>query len=140
MRVFFVLLRMALGLVFLIAAWDKIVDPMAFAKIIRNYQILPDMAVSAVALTLPWIEVVVGMCLITGFVARGASLSASLMMAVFLSAMAWAWHKGIATQCGCFTTKADDAISQATFIRDGSIMAVCLLVTLDVFLRARREP
>jgi uncharacterized membrane protein YphA (DoxX/SURF4 family) len=139
MRLFGILLRMALGLVFLAAAWDKIVDPMAFAKIIRNYQILPEVAVAAVALTLPWIEVVVGMCLVTGFVARGASLSASLMMAVFLTAMAWAQHKGIATQCGCFTTKADDAISQATFIRDGSIMAVALLVTVDVFVRARHS-
>ena len=138
MRVLFVLLRMALGLVFLFAAWDKIVDPMAFAKIIRNYQILPDMAVSAVALTLPWIEVVVGVCLLTGFAARGASLSASLMMAVFLAAMAWAWHKGIATQCGCFTTKADDAISARTFVRDGSILALALAVTVDAFLRARR--
>ena len=137
MRVFFVLLRMALGLVFLYAAWDKIVDPMAFAKILRNYQILPDMAVSAAALVLPWIEVVVGMCLLTGFVARGASLSASLMMAVFLAAMAWAWHKGIATQCGCFTTKADDPISPLTFVRDGALLALSLAVMTHSFLRPR---
>lgn len=138
MRMLGILARMALGIVFLVAAWDKIVDPMAFAKIIRNYQILPEVAVAGVALVLPWIEVVVGMCLITGFVARGAALSACLMMAVFLSAMAWAQHKGIATQCGCFTTKADDSISTVTFIRDGSIMALALLVCLDVFVRARR--
>ena len=138
MRVFGILARMALGLIFLAAAWDKIVDPLAFAKIIRNYQILPDMAVAGVALTLPWIEVVVGMCLVTGFVARGAALSGCLMMAVFLCAMAWAWHKGISTQCGCFTTKTDDAISLATFVRDGSILALALLVAVDVFVRARR--
>ena len=138
MRILGTLARIALGLIFLAAAWDKIVDPMAFAKIIRNYQILPDMAVAGAALVLPWIEVVVGMCLITGFAARGAALSSCLMMAVFLSAMAWAQHKGIATQCGCFTTKADDSISMDTFIRDGSIMALALLVAVDVFVRARR--
>ena len=138
MRVVYFLLRFALGCVFIAAAWDKIVDPMAFAKIMRNYQILPDMAVAGVALVLPWIEVVVGMCLLTGFAARGAALSSCLMMAVFLAAMAWAQHKGIATQCGCFTTKADDSISMATFIRDGSIMALALLVAVDVFVRARR--
>jgi len=137
-RILGTLARIALGLIFLAAAWDKIVDPMAFAKIIRNYQILPDMAVAGAALVLPWIEVVVGMCLITGFVARGAALSSCLMMAVFLSAMAWAQHKGIATQCGCFTTKADDSISMDTFIRDGSIMGLALLVAVDVFVRARR--
>jgi len=138
MRILGILARMALGLVFLAAAWDKIVDPAAFAKILRNYQILPDMLVYGVALVLPWIEVVTGMCLLTGFVARGAGLCASLMMGVFLAAMAWAVHKGISTQCGCFTTKADDAISAATFIRDGSIMVLALLVTVESFVRARR--
>jgi len=138
MRVLGIVVRMALGLIFLAAAWDKIVDPAAFAKIIRNYQILPDMFVYGVAMILPWIEVVVGMCLLTGFLSRGASLSASLMMAVFLAAMAFAQYKGISTQCGCFTTKADDVISVRTFIRDGSILALALLVSVDSFVRAGR--
>lgn len=130
--------RVVLGLIFVAASWDKIADPMAFAKIVRNYQILPDMLVGGVALVLPWIEVVVGVCLLTGFLTRGASLSAALMMAVFLSAMAWAQYKGISTQCGCFTTKPDDAISVRTFIRDGSILALALLVTGSSFLGVRR--
>jgi uncharacterized membrane protein YphA (DoxX/SURF4 family) len=138
MRVVYFLLRFALGCVFIAAAWDKIVDPLAFAKIIRNYQILPEMFAGGVAQVLPWIEVVVGMCLITGLFSRGAGFFATLMMAVFLAAMAWATHKGISTQCGCFTTKADDAISARTFIRDGSILALALLVTVGSFLRARR--
>lgn len=130
--------RVVLGLIFVAASWDKIADPLAFAKIIRNYQILPDMLIGGVALVLPWIEVVVGLCLITGFLTRGASLSAALMMAVFLSAMAWAQYKGISTQCGCFTTKPDDAISARTFLRDGSILALALLATVSSFLGARR--
>lgn len=138
MKVVGTVLRLALGLVFLAAAWDKIADPMAFAKIVRNYQILPDTLIAGVALVLPWIEVVVGMCLLTGFLSRGASLSAMLMMAVFLAAMAWAQHKGISTQCGCFTVKADDAISVHTFIRDGSILALAVLVTVVSFVQARR--
>ena len=138
MRVVYFLLRFALGCVFIAAAWDKIVDPLAFAKIIRNYQLLPEMLVGGVAQVLPWIEVVVGMCLITGLFSRGAGFSATLMMAVFLAAMAWAVHKGISTQCGCFTTKADDAISARTFIRDGSILALALLVTVGSFLRAKQ--
>ncbi|WP_428559258.1 MAG: MauE/DoxX family redox-associated membrane protein [Solidesulfovibrio sp. DCME] len=138
MRIVYFLLRAALGLVFLAAAWDKVADPLAFAKIIRNYQILPELLVGFAALVLPWIEVVVGMCLLVGLFSRGAGLSATLMMAVFLSAMAWAMHKGISTQCGCFTTKADDAISARTFVRDGSILALALVVTVGAFLRARR--
>ncbi len=138
MRIFVAVLRVALGLVFLFASWDKIVDPMAFAKIIRNYQILPDAVVAGVALLLPWLEVVVGMCLITGLFNRGAGLAASVMMLAFLSAMAWAQHKGISTQCGCFTTKADDAISARTFVRDGAFLALALVATVEGFARTRR--
>jgi uncharacterized membrane protein YphA (DoxX/SURF4 family) len=138
MRILGIVIRVALGVLFLAAAWDKIADPVAFAKIIRNYQILPDMFINGVALVLPWIEVVVAMCLLTGFVPRGAGVSATLMMAVFLSAMTYAQIKGISTQCGCFTTKADDVISKATFVRDGSILVLALLVTVDSFVRARR--
>lgn len=138
MRIVGMVLRVALGLIFLAAAWDKIVDPMAFAKILRNYQILPDTLVAGVALVLPWIEVVVAMCLFTGFLSRGAGFSACLMMVVFLAAMAWTRYKGISTQCGCFTTQADDAISMRTFLRDGSILALSVLVAVDSFVRARR--
>lgn len=138
MRWLGVLARMLLGVVFLLAAWDKIADPMAFAKIIRNYQILPDNMIGAVALVLPWIEVVVSICLVAGCATRGAGLSASLMMFVFIGAMAWTRHKGISTQCGCFTTKAEDAISLETFIRDGSIFVLALLVTVHAFVRSRR--
>jgi uncharacterized membrane protein YphA (DoxX/SURF4 family) len=137
MKTLGVVARVALGLIFLAASWDKIADPVAFAKIIRNYQILPDVLINGAALVLPWIEVVVGVCLLTGFAVRGAGLSATLMMLVFLSAMAYAMHKGISTQCGCFTTKADDAISATTFLRDGSILALALLATVDSFVRAR---
>lgn len=138
MKIVFFVFRAALGVIFLVAAWDKVADPLAFAKIVRNYQIVPEVLVGGVAQILPWIEVVVGMCLLVGLFSRGASLSATCMMAVFLAAMAWTWHKGISTQCGCFTTKADDAISVRTFLRDGSILALALVVTVGSFLRAKR--
>ena len=129
--------RVALGLIFLVAAWGKIVDPAALAKIIHNYRILPDMLINLAALTLPWVEVVVGMCLIVGFANRGASLVASLLLVVFMAAMAYAYARGYDTQCGCFTTKADDPISPATFVRDGSMLVLALLVLADSFVRVR---
>jgi hypothetical protein len=120
-----------------VAAAGKIVDPSALAKIIHNYRILPDVAVNLAALTLPWLEAVVGACLITNCAKRGASLVTSLLMVVFLGAMAYAYTKGYDTQCGCFTTRADDPISPLTFVRDGALLALSLAVMTHSFLRPR---
>ncbi len=139
MRILATVARIALGLIFLAAAWDKIANPAAFAKIIHNYQILPDVLVNGLALTLPWLEVVVGACLLVGFAPRGASLAACLLMVVFLGATGYAYSKGLDTQCGCFTTKTDEAISANTFIRDGTFLVLALIVAVDSFWRPRER-
>ena len=137
MRTLGTVARVALGLIFLAAAAGKIVDPEALAKIIHNYRILPDALINLSALTLPWVEAVVAACLLTGFASRGASLISSLLLFVFIAAMAYAYAKGYDTQCGCFTTKADDVISPTTFMRDGSMLLLALLVTVDSFVHVR---
>lgn len=137
MKTLGILARLALGLVFLAAAAGKIVDPAALAKIIHNYRILPDDLINLAALTLPWVEVVVAACLLTGFSTRGASLVGVVLLAVFLAAMGYAYAQGYDTQCGCFTTKADDAISPATFVRDGGLFLLALFVAIDSFFRFR---
>ena len=138
MKILGILARVALGVIFLVAAWGKIADPASLAKIIHNYHILPDVLINLAALILPWVEAVIGICLIVGYASRGASLLSTLLLVVFIAAMGYAYSQGYDTQCGCFTTKADDAISARTFIRDGSILALALLVTVGSFLRARR--
>lgn len=137
MRVCGTVARVVLGLVFLAAAASKIVDPAALAKIIHNYRILPDGLINVAALLLPWGEAVVGACLVTGCAGRGAGLIASLLMVVFVAAMGYAYARGYDTQCGCFTTRADDAISPLSFVRDGGLLLLAVLVTVNNFVRAR---
>ena len=137
MKILGIVARIALGAIFLIAAWGKIVDPAALAKIIHNYRILPDIFINLAALILPWVEVVLGVCLVTGFASRGASLLVTLLLVVFIAAMTYAYLKGYNTQCGCFTTKADEPISPRTLLRDGSMLVLAGLVMVSSFLRAR---
>ena len=137
MKILGVVARVALGVIFLVAAWGKIVDPAALAKIIHNYHILPDVLVNLAALILPWVEVVLGVCLITGFASRGASLLATALLVVFVAAMTYAYFRGYNTQCGCFTTKADEPISPTTLMRDGSMLILAGLAMAASFLRAR---
>lgn len=56
-------LRLLLGAVFLLASFDKILHPQAFAQTVYNYQILTDGFVNLAAIMLPWLELLLGVCL-----------------------------------------------------------------------------
>ena len=97
------LLRIALGVVFIWASWEKIIDPAGFVTIIDNYQILPQGWSGPLALLLPWIEVVCGVMLITGLLLKGSLVLVNLMLLVFFGALLSSYLRGIDVACGCFT-------------------------------------
>lgn len=103
MRIAYHLVRIALGAVFILASWDKIVDPAGFARIVANYRILPPPLVNPAALVLPWVEALCGLALVTGVLTRGGLVVFNVLMAAFTAALAAAAWRGIDTQCGCFS-------------------------------------
>ncbi|MGA3262370.1 MAG: MauE/DoxX family redox-associated membrane protein, partial [Bryobacteraceae bacterium] len=111
-------LRIALGAIFVYAAWTKLRTPWElFAMSIDSYQLLPLRAVELVARTLPWFELAVGLLLIAGFWLRSAAAATTLLLAVFFGLMVRAYAKGMEINCGCFG--ANDIISWKTLLRDG---------------------
>ena len=93
--------RLILGGVFVGYASDKIVDPEGFADSIGNYDMVPFWAVNAMALTLPWIEVLAGVVLITGPWRREAAGLCAVMLVVFMIAIGTAMARGLNINCGC---------------------------------------
>jgi uncharacterized membrane protein YphA (DoxX/SURF4 family) len=140
-------LRVALGFVFVYAAYVKLFEftdgrlhllPwQLFAMAIDSYQLLPQTAVEILARTLPWFELALGLLLIAGRWLRLASAATSLLLAVFLSLMVRAYFKGQEISCGCFGP--GEVISWKTLLRDGSLLAVSLFVMAAAFW-SRRAP
>jgi putative oxidoreductase len=95
----------ALGIVFIVAAVPKIVDPPGFAHEVANYQILPRAAVNAVALVLPWVEMLAGVALLAGFARRSAAVLTLGLLAVFLAGLTVNLARNHPVDCGCFSTK-----------------------------------
>ena len=58
------LIRLIMGIVFIYASYSKILDPTAFSQNIHNYGVTPLFAENIIALTLPWIELFIGLGLI----------------------------------------------------------------------------
>ena len=94
--------RLLLGVVFVVASADKILDPAEFARTVRNFQILPDALVNLTALILPWLELLIGLCLPIGCWLGGATLLANGMLAVFFGSLVFNWARGLDVSCGCF--------------------------------------
>ena len=92
-----------LGIVFVWASWNKILDPEGFARIIQNYRILPPVLVNPIALMLPWIEAVCGLLLITGYLVKGSALIVDILLIIFMLAFIINLYRGVDIGCGCFT-------------------------------------
>ncbi len=98
------LVRVFLGGVFVYASLDKVVNPEAFANIVNNYQVLPGALVNLMALILPWLELICGLCLIVGIAVRPSAAWVGLMIVMFIIAVSLALSKNININCGCFST------------------------------------
>ena len=130
-------LRVALGAVFVYAAWTKLRQPWElFAMSIDAYKVLPFWAVRVVARTLPWAELLIGLALMAGRWLRVSAAAASLLLLVFFGLMVRTYGKGMAIDCGCFGL--GDPISPRTLLRDGWLLAVSLFLTWTSFRGRRR--
>ncbi len=95
-------IRLVLGGVFVWSGILKILDPLQFAQDVSNYQTFPQDLAFAVALVLPWIELLCGVFLILGVFRLGSTALVSLLLLAFLTLIASTLIRGIDVECGCF--------------------------------------
>jgi uncharacterized membrane protein YphA (DoxX/SURF4 family) len=111
-------LRIVLGCVFIYASLDKIRHPDLFAEAVYNYQLLPEIAVNLVAISLPWLELFSGTLLVLGLWLEASILILSCLMVVFIGALGINLARGLDVHCGCFITQSTDPITILTLFRD----------------------
>lgn len=127
--------RIVLGIVFIYASYDKILHPAAFAKIIHNYQILPDELVNLAAIFLPWLELAIGFLLIIGIWLPGSVFIGNLLLIIFFSAIIYNKVRGLDISCGCFSTSADGTGESTLYLlRDFSFLIIAIYLFIKVFI------
>jgi len=94
--------RCFLGVVFIIAAIEKIAIPETFAISVEAYQLVPIQFINIFALIIPWMELACGLFLIAGVFIRASAVLLSTLLAVFIVAIIAALLRELKIDCGCF--------------------------------------
>jgi uncharacterized membrane protein YphA (DoxX/SURF4 family) len=106
--------RWSLGALFIYTGLEKVADPVAFLKLVRQYDLVHTaFLLNSVAATLPWFEVFCGVLLLAGVAVRGAALT---LIGVLIPFTGVVWHRALLLQaarglpfcavkfdCGCGT-------------------------------------
>jgi uncharacterized membrane protein YphA (DoxX/SURF4 family) len=127
-RIVVIALRLIVAAIFLGAALPKIADPASFATDIDNYRMVPDAIIGPMSVVLPLLEALVGVALVTGIHARGASLVAAAMLVAFAVGMVQAIGRGIDLDCGCFGHVVETRVSWLTVTRNVVLTLACAIV------------
>ena len=135
-RILFWLARIFTGGIFIYAGYAKLAQPpFLFEMAVDSYQLLPAWAVLLVAHSLPWMELALGVVLLSGWKLRYFSTFASLLLGFFVTLMAISFSRGEEATCGCFG--GGEPVSGWTLTRDSMMLLVALYLAVYSW-KARR--
>lgn len=150
-RVLLLLARIALAVIFLAAAYAKLkpqtdmpwsaasvkTSLSIFAMQVDSYQLLPETQVNLAAHLLPPFELVLGLWLLSGVALRFSSVLTTILLGGFFAVMVRTFALGLEINCGCFGP--GERLGPRTLLRDGSLLALSLAVTVGAFLLSHRK-
>jgi len=125
---FILLIRLALGGVFLYAGVLKIADPVAVAGSVASYRILPYFGNYLAAAIIPWLEAVCGLLLISGRWTRGAAAMVLLLNLLFMAVLTSTLVRGLDIDCGCFRQGGEKSSAWTALFRDCFFLAGAVVI------------
>jgi uncharacterized membrane protein YphA (DoxX/SURF4 family) len=120
--------RAVLGMVFIIAAIEKIAVPETFAISVEAYHLVPVELINIFAIVVPWMELLCGIFLVAGVFVRGSAILLSSLLGVFVFAIVSALMRQLKIDCGCFGP------AHATPIGWGKVLEDAGLLVLGIYL------
>ena len=124
------LCQLLIGLILLVAALTKIGDAADFARQIHHYRLLPFGLENLVAITLPWIELVIALVLLLGLAPRAGGVAGAGIMALFVLVVAAAVARGLDIECGCFGTADASHVGLAKLAENTGLLALAVVGAL----------
>lgn len=129
------LARVVLGAVLLVAGLAKVTDPVGSVQNVLAYEVVGYDLARVIGITLPIVEIALGVLLLVGLLTRASAALGGLLMVVFVVGIASAWARGLSIDCGCFGTGGPVAPEDTTYLVD--ILRDLLLLGLATWLVVR---
>jgi uncharacterized membrane protein YphA (DoxX/SURF4 family) len=112
-------LRLVLGLIFLVSALAKLRDPAAFVRGVLDYRVLPRPLAQVYGWLLPFVEVGTALLLLSGLFPPLAASLAVLILTSFAIAIVVAIMQGREVGCHCFgSAQRRGSVGWHTLLRD----------------------
>ena len=142
---FAVVVRLGLGCLFLYSSLPKMRQPYDFLSSVYNYELVGPKLGVLIAMMLPWLELLVGVCLVGGIFVGGALLVSIAMGVMFTFVIASALYRGLNISCGCFSTSIAEQVGYTTLIRACGILLFSIAAYISAIasrpsLRAETGP
>lgn len=126
------LARLVLAGTFIWAALPKIQDPVAFAMAVDGFRVISGPLSLWVAITLPWLELIIGFGLLVPTIRRSSGWLIALLLVAFISLHASAWVRGLNIDCGCFgeSSSEDPPNYWLLILRNLGLLGACTLILI----------
>ena len=123
------IIQIGLGLLFIYASLDKILNPGLFAKSISNYRLLPLPLLHISAIILPWLELICGIALVINRYQRAAYVIIGSMLLIFILAITSAMVRGLDFYCGCFSVDSEESnVGLLKILQNIGLFLSCVLI------------
>ena len=131
--------RVGLGVGWIVAGAVKVVDPAQSVVAVRAYELLPPVLEQLVGWALPYLEILLGLVLISGLFTRWAAAASFLLQLAFVIGLIQAWSRGLTIDCGCFSSGGQVAEGQTTYPLDLARDTLFLAGAAWLFWRPRSK-
>jgi uncharacterized membrane protein YphA (DoxX/SURF4 family) len=126
--------QIAAGLIFLAAALPKIADLSSFAGSVHNFHleaVIPMAVTNLIAMTIPWVELIAGLALVSGVRPRAGAVVYTVLLGVFTIGVAQAMARGLSFDCGCFGKSGSATIGAKKLVENLAMMAVGVIAAVE---------
>ena len=124
-------LRVLLGLTFLISGISKFTDLHAFAATIKDFGLVPESIGGALTVVIPSLECISGLMLIVGLWMKFSSGLVMGLLIVFIAAIIPNVAEGNEIDCGCFGPLMASKVGVGLLLRDIVILALTMVIFKD---------
>jgi putative oxidoreductase len=118
-----------LAVIFLYSGYIKIESWLQFAAAVTGYQLVPENLVIPIARYFPWVEIALGVLLLSGWKSRYTGMASAGLLLFFTVILTITYFRGINANCGCFSF--DDRISPKTIARDSLFLIPALFLIFE---------